>query len=137
MLRALQTVDINEDVDTPKRVYGSSNGLKEFLEKELDFFVNSRSFRFFERFGLNVEFLARECSTWSTNKSFIESRKKVLNIKVVNDCAERAVSLTKEYVNILSNDENQKQYLIQVVEEFRKQYTDANKGTIVKKLKTN
>ena len=43
---------------------------------------------------------------------FIDFAKK---IKVVNDLAKRAVQLTQEYINVLAKDENQKQYLLQVI----------------------
>lgn len=33
-------------------------------------------------------------------------------LKVINDSLERAVKITEEYINILTIDEDQKQYLI-------------------------
>lgn len=70
----------------------------------------------------------------STNKSFTKVGKTfwILNSQWL--CRER--SLTKDYNNIISNEKNLRKYLIQVVEELGKEYTNANKETIVKKLKT-
>lgn len=41
---------------------------------------------------------------------------------VVNDVAERNVKLIEEYNTILTKDEDQKQYHLQVVNEYRKKY---------------
>jgi len=49
---------------------------------------------------------------------------------VVNDVAERNVKLIEEYNTILTKDEDQKQYLLQVVNEYRKKYPDSKKSTL-------
>lgn len=48
---------------------------------------------------------------------------------VVNDVAERNVKLIEEYNTILTKDD-QKQYLLQVVNEYRKQYPDSKKSIL-------
>lgn len=42
------------------------------------------------------------------------------HLQVVNDSAEEAVKLTEEYINILAIHKNQKQYVIQIVREYKK-----------------
>ncbi|KAE9528104.1 hypothetical protein AGLY_012526 [Aphis glycines] len=48
-------------------------------------------------------------------------------MQVVNDFAERGVALIQNYNSILTKDENQKQFLLQVVESHRKRFPDARK----------
>ena len=54
-----------------------------------------------------------------------------MNMKVTNDLAERGVKLMEEYNKILTNDEQQKQYLLQIVKKFRSSLPDKNKKTIM------
>ena len=55
-------------------------------------------------------------------------------LKVVNDTAERSVKLIHEYNSILTNDEDQKQYWLQVVHAHRNQFPDSNKNTLLASL---
>ena len=54
-----------------------------------------------------------------------------MNMKVTNDLAERGVKLMEEYNKILTNDEQQKQYLLQIVKKFSSSLPDKNKKTIM------
>jgi len=50
--------------------------------------------------------------------------------KVVNDISERAVKLIQDFATSITNDETQKQYLLQVVEQQRKAVPNFNKDTV-------
>ncbi|KAJ8961828.1 hypothetical protein NQ318_021443 [Aromia moschata] len=58
------------------------------------------------------------------------------NLKVVNDIAERAIKLMSDYNNILTNDE-QRQYILQVVKEYRRIFPTADKASLVTDLRAN
>jgi len=45
------------------------------------------------------------------------------SLKVVNNLAESYVALTHEFNSSLKGDEEQKQYLLQVIEDDRKQFS--------------
>jgi adenylate/nucleoside-diphosphate kinase len=49
----------------------------------------------------------------------------------VNDIAERGVALMNEYNKLHTNNEEQKQYLLLVVKEYRHRYPDRNKETLM------
>jgi len=49
------------------------------------------------------------------------------NLHVVNDTAERAVSLIEDYNAILTKKETQKQYLLQIVKQHREHLPDCSK----------
>jgi len=51
-----------------------------------------------------------------------------------NDAAERGVSLIENFNSVINNQEEQKQYLLQVVERHRQQFPVSNKSVIVEKL---
>ena len=51
-------------------------------------------------------------------------------LKVVNDLAERSIKLMSDYSTIITNDEEQKQCLLQTVEDQRKKYPDGRKQTL-------
>ena len=46
------------------------------------------------------------------------------NLSVINDVAERGIKLIEEYNSILTKDEKQKQFLLQVVNDYRATYPD-------------
>lgn len=136
MLEAMKN-NIESDMEPPKKLYVHSLADMEALQyKEIDYFINSHSIKFFQKFKLDTEFLKLDISTWEKNEEFLKSCEKVRLLKVVNDLAERAVHLMQEYISVLTTKEDQKQYLIQICAEFKKAFPNAKKSTIVKKLKT-
>jgi len=61
-------------------------------------------------------------------------KKTVESLKVVNDIAERGVSLISSVNSVLTNQEEQKQFLLQAVEKHRHLYPDPNKKNTSKYL---
>ena len=50
---------------------------------------------------------------------------------VVNDIAERGVALIEEYNALHTTDEDQKQFLLLTVKNYRQQYPNRNKTTLM------
>lgn len=73
-------------------------------------------------------------STWSNDPSYKECNEIIKKLKVVNDTAERGVKLISEYNKILTNNENQKQFLLQVVKDYKTRYPNTNKETLFQAL---
>ena len=92
-------------------------------------FVTSASLRTFTAFDVSVDFLEKDPSEWKDDTSFQSSQQILRGIATVNDFAERGVSLIQDYNLILTHDEQQRQYLLQVVELHRHQHPDAKKTT--------
>ena len=80
--------------------------------------IGPQSWHIFSKFT-STEFLSRNPNTWPTDAGYNTMHKVLRNLKVVNDVAERAVKLVSEYAEIITTDEDQKQYLYQVVEASR------------------
>lgn len=129
-----------EDVDLkPKKKFSfkKKENLSTILNKDIDYFINSHTLKFFDRFEIDKEFLNLEVSTWNENEKFQDALKLVEELQVVNDCAERSVHLFEEFSNILTTKEEQKQFLVQEVANHRKRCPDARKSTVTKKIKLN
>ena len=69
---------------------------------------------------------------WSDDATFQEMSAKVKLLKVVNDTAERGISLIQSYNSALTKDETQKQYLLHLVSRHRKQFQAPTKDSIMK-----
>ena len=135
MVNAL-TLDAAFEYGSPKTyIINNDNELKYLATKEIDFFVNSSTLNFFKKFNINDSFLKLEVEKWHQNDCYLQGLEVAKNIKVVNDIAERAVQLTQEYINVLARDEDQKQYLLQVIKEYKKEYPQPTKECLTKKFK--
>ena len=84
----------------------------------------------FSRF-LAHEFLQVDPSDWEFQPEYQESKRLVLSLKVINDLAERGVALIQEFNSSLTRNEEQKQYLLQVVENHRKKFSAPTKSSAV------
>jgi hypothetical protein len=79
-----------------------------------------------------MRFLLNICpSKWEESAKYIRMKEKVKSLTVVNDSAERAMSLMTTFNHTLTKSEAEKQMMLQVVEDNRRRIPDANKKTIV------
>ncbi|GBP52057.1 hypothetical protein EVAR_97527_1 [Eumeta japonica] len=85
----------------------------------------------FELFDLSYDFLDEDVTLWPENQNFLENLEYFKKLQVVNDVAERGVALIEQYNRCLTKDEEQLQYLLQVVTEHRKQYPNCNNSNFV------
>jgi hypothetical protein len=67
---------------------------------------------------------------WPETQSFVEASAAANHLACVNDCAERGVALIQDF-NARAKDEVQKQYLLQVIEQHRRNF----KGCSLNELK--
>lgn len=103
---------------------------KLFKNVSLEQFVSDQSLDFFEYFKVKTDFLTEDPRNWSENKDFLKLQSIVRGIKVVNDTAERGVKLIKDFNSTLTKDEEQRQFLLQVVTECRRLYPHTSKSTL-------
>ncbi|KAG7157253.1 hypothetical protein Hamer_G027875, partial [Homarus americanus] len=62
----------------------------------------------------NEQLLNLSPSLWQTNAGYCKAQKKLKTMKVVNDVAERGVALIQDYIHVITKDEEQRQFLLQV-----------------------
>ena len=129
MVNALnrETESSNENL---KRVQVEIDEIPEIINNGIEQFVSADTKRFFERFNLNDEFLRTEPSTWPKNESFVKGLELVNKLKVVNDSAERGVKLMEEYNKLFTKNEQQKQYVLQIVSDYRRKFPGYKKESL-------
>lgn len=124
----LEKISTNESV---KRVVIKAHDIPEVLEKGIEYFVTAKTATFFERFNISRDFMQTDPSTWSEKDTFKKCFQIVTKLKVVNDTAERGVKLMEDYNKLITRNEDQKQYLLQVVQDYRRRFPDSKKETLL------
>lgn len=96
-----------------------SKTIAAFQTKTLSDFVTDRSLNLFTAMRIDPAFLTGHPSTWLECPDYISAKQKITSLRVINDCAERAVKLATDFNNILTHDESQRQLVFQIVEHHR------------------
>lgn len=104
-----------------------------FTEKSLSDFVSVKSRNLFSRLKIDENFLKKPISTWEEDVAYLQAKRKVLSLRVVNDTAERAVKLMQDFHGLITAKEEQKQFLLRCVQEHRNLYPDCKKETLKRK----
>ena len=104
--------------------------------KNLQDFVTHNTRNFFHILSIPDSFLSTDPETWVDNESYVKAEAIVRELRVVNDTAERGVALMQDYNLLLTKNEDQMQFALQVVKEHRKRFPDSNKSTILQGLAT-
>ena len=79
----------------------------------------------------NTEWLNKEHLHWENDDGFKRLKLFVLKVHVTNDLAERGVKLMSDFINTTEN-EAERQSLLQVVEFHRSQFPNLKKETLNK-----
>ena len=83
-------------------------------------FATEKSLQLLTKLKIGKSFLKIEPTAWNDNADFKCGLERVQTLKVVNDTAERGVKLFEEFNQLITKDEEEKQFLLQVVESNRK-----------------
>ena len=78
-----------------------------------------------------TSFLCKDPTLWPSDPNFIDLKEKVRKMKVVNDCAERGIALIQTFNTTITKNEEQFQYLLQLVQLHRKQFPTSKKATLM------
>ncbi|XP_050548499.1 uncharacterized protein LOC126910163 [Daktulosphaira vitifoliae] len=100
--------------------------LQHFLSKDLPLdILGNDSKNIFEKFNMFTDFLKVQPDKWNENEGYIEGKRVVESIKVVNDTAERGVKLLTDFNEKFTKNEEQKQFFLQVVKIIEKSFLDS------------
>lgn len=110
--------------------YRKHSNPKELIERDLSDFVSYRTKFFFSNFDLCSDFFELDPSEWENNEDYLTAFDFCQNLFVVNDAAERGVKFMKDYNRVLTRDEEQMQLILQVVDQYRKQYSSHKKSAL-------
>ena len=97
---------------------------------ELAGLVTEGSIKFFRLLDIPTEFLSTDPASWPENPDYQRGLELVMNLQVVNDGAERGVSLASEYNMILTKNEAQQQCLLRQVHDHRQKYPSCSKSKL-------
>lgn len=119
----LLAVQATQENVTPTHRYGRGLGKPKFpdvsLTTRLGDLVNEDSWFLFGLLQLDRSFLEENVENWKELPTFANDKKKIGAITVINDCAERGVKLSSDFL-AASTTEKHYQNVLQVVEQDRK-----------------
>ncbi|XP_043269951.1 uncharacterized protein [Venturia canescens] len=130
-LKMVENLKNNKSSVSQARKYEVTSNSNELLEKDISDFVSTESLTLFEEFDLPHDFIDENVDSWSNNNSFPECKEFFNKLAVVNDVAERGVALIEDYNKCLTKNEEQLQYLLLVVSEYRKKFPNCNKRNLI------
>ena len=78
----------------------------------LDPFVGSKSWLLFEKLQANGNWLGRDVNEWETDIEYQRIRKFLMDLKVVNDLAERCVKDIQEYADVAQDSQYREDILL-------------------------
>ena len=90
--------------------------------KDLESFVTSKTSDLFEKLKISTDFFNEDPEIWESLDDYKNGRAISNKLHVTNDNAERAVALVQELDKHITNDEEQFQFLIQIVADHRRNY---------------
>ena len=100
-------------------------------DRGLEQFCTTNSKKLFQCLRLPESFLAKDPVHWEEDDSYQKAVQVVQNLAVVNDRAERGVALIQDFNKKLTKDEDQLQFLLQVVTEHRRKFPDCTKRNLL------
>lgn len=116
----------------PKKTKKSKMFTEKLNGRSLDSFVGRTSFFLFSLFDVDISFLDVPVESWINNAAYRNARDTFKNLAVVNDTAERAIKIGKDFNSIITDEENDKQLLFLNVFQNRKLLKNCNKSNFVR-----
>jgi hypothetical protein len=106
--------------------------VSEALKMTLAPLASPRSLTIFQLLKISdASWLRSRPSQWNNNNDYQKFKAFVDNLLVTNNCAERGVALTSDYIKAVTKDERRSQQLLQTVEQHRRQVPNVKKTTII------
>ena len=88
-------------------------------------FVNASCLEIFHLLEIKTKLLKKHPKLWQEDPNFNHGLETVSSLKVVNDSAERGVALIKAFNDSISSNEEQKKFLLQVVQKHHSDFFNA------------
>ena len=118
--RMLEAMRDKQGMEKPHNRLTMESSLSVWEGKTLADFCSTNSKKLVADLGMaGAEFLGKDPDTWSWSPSYRSCCQRAASLSVTNDRAERGVALMQEFNLALTTDEEQRQFLFQVVEQHR------------------
>ena len=124
--RMVAALDKDGNEDSPKYVLR-----KDFSNNCVADFVTKNTSHFFTKMIIDQKFLAVDPDSWNDEPGYLIARKLVQRIPVTNITAERGVAPIQEYNRLVTHDEDQLQFLKQIVTKHGPDFSDGKKSTLL------
>ena len=95
-------------------------------------FVQNGSHYMFQQMKFGSKWLRKPVGEWSKDESFLEMERFVKTLLVTNDAAERGVKLLSDYAKSLTKNSKERDALLQVVEQNRRELPTCSKKAMSK-----
>lgn len=135
MVQAIKGQTEDEDDYCHFRNVIQPTNVHSYASKTLDHFISKRTMNFFKRFNISTDFMQYEPTLWTQQEDYVRGSEIVGKIIVVNDVSERKVKLMEEFNALITKDEEQKQFLLLTVDQYRKNFQSHNKNVLVSNTK--
>jgi len=93
-----------------------------YYKKIIKNFITVISLKCFNQINTSTRFFDLDPQLWDTDDKYKIGFNIVQSSKVVNDATGRSIKLIEDYNSIIAKNEDQKQYLLQVVRDYRQKY---------------
>ena len=123
MVLALQKPPVNSQPRLKVKV----NDATDIASMKIEDFVCETTSSFFNALGIDTSFLRVDPAEWDKTTAYQDGLRRASSLKVVNDAAERGVALIQDFNSSITVQEDQKQYLLQVVEQDRQLHPTCDK----------
>ena len=100
------------------------------LTCDLSDFVSYKTKSLFINVELQTDFFDLDAALWKDNEEYQTDLEFLQNLFVVNDAAEPGVKFMKDYNRILTCGEEEAQFILQVVDSYRKKYPSHTKSSL-------
>ena len=98
--------------------------ISSFQLRSLSDFVTGNSLHLFDSLRIDTIFLEKSPRTWPNCPEYIAAKLRIMNLKIISDCAERAAILVSDFNYSLTYNEEQRQLVLQIVECHRQHVTE-------------
>lgn len=126
MMKVLKEEEGSDDSHRRSTVELTSTALS---EKTVVSYVTSATQSFFEILGLDASFLTLGPRRWPNTKGYTLNASGVKELHTVKEFAERGIAQMHDFNLPLTKDEEQRQFLFQVVEKHKRNYPDTRKSS--------
>ncbi|XP_050525089.1 uncharacterized protein LOC126896389 [Daktulosphaira vitifoliae] len=130
--------EIEEEIETPKKLILKKGDIPFIFNDDdktiLVKLISKKSLKMFKRFNINSDFLKTHPNTWNNSANYKYGEEKIKNLKVVNDAAERGIKLIEEFDHKITKNEEQKQFLLQTIQDYREKYPNPSLNVLKKNL---
>lgn len=127
-LKIVHALKTKEGTKNPqKRIIINPANYDSLLGKNLSDFASKNSLFLFKQFDLSYTFLDKAPELFDKDQTYLNCLKIFKSLRVVNDVAERGVALVEEYHSLLTKSEEQTQFLVQLVQQHRTDFSNCNK----------